>query len=119
MIFLLPIGHEKDTVRRLPFVTFSILAICFIIHIFVSFQVRDASTQVEERAKELINYYISHPYLEFDPETKKLLFGGFEDEKIDTLLSIYSQSDSSAAPDGLLGMTVSLAVWPQGFGIAK
>lgn len=94
MIFLIPIGHEKDTVRRLPLVTFSILAICFIIHIFVSIQVRAASTLVEERAKELLNYYISHPYLEFDPEIKKQLFGGFEDERIDTLLSIYGQSAS-------------------------
>jgi len=94
MIFLIPIGHEQDTVRRLPWVTFSILAICFIVHIFVSIQVRDASSQLEERAQELLNYYISHPYLEFDPEIKKQLFGGVEDERIDSLLSIYSQSVS-------------------------
>lgn len=92
MMFLIPIGHEQDTVRRLPWVTFSILAICFIIHIFVSIQVRDASTLAEERAKELLNYYISHPYLEFDPEIKKQLFGGVSDERLNNLLSIYSQS---------------------------
>lgn len=91
-MFLIPIGHEQDTVRRLPFVTFSIIALCFIIHIFISIQVRDATTQVEERAKELINYYITHPYLEFDPEIKKQLFGGVDDERIDNLLSIYSQA---------------------------
>ena len=92
MIFLIPTGHEKDTVRRLPWVTFSILAICFIVHIFVSMQVREASTQLEDKAKELIHYYISHPYLEFDPEIKKQLFGGISDERLDDVLSMYGQS---------------------------
>jgi len=93
-MFLIPIGHEQDTVRRLPLVTFSILAICFIIHIFISLQVREATTRVEESAKDLIHYYLNHPYLEFDPEIKKQLFSGVGNERIENLLGIYSQSVS-------------------------
>ncbi len=90
-MFLIPIGHEKDTVRRLPWITFAILAVCFVIHIFVSMGVNKVTSQAELKAQELVEYYLRHPYLEFDAEVKKVLFGGVDDEKIDQLLSYYSQ----------------------------
>ena len=93
-MFLIPIGHEQETVRRLPWITFGILALCFALHIFVSMGVKDATTQVGETARELINYYISHPYLEFDPETTKALFSGVEDENMEQILGYYQQSVS-------------------------
>ena len=33
---LLPIGHEGDSVRRIPWVTIAIMALCIIIHIATS-----------------------------------------------------------------------------------
>ncbi len=90
-MFLIPIGHEKDTVRRLPWITFAILAVCFVIHIFVSIGVNKATSRAETAAQELVDYYLRHPYLEFDAELKKVLFGGVDDARVDQLFSYYSQ----------------------------
>ncbi|MBN1274470.1 MAG: rhomboid family intramembrane serine protease [Candidatus Aminicenantes bacterium] len=86
---LLPIGHEKDTVRRLPWVTFSIIGICFLAHIFISTQVREARTELQNSLREYIEYYVLHPYLVLDPEINKQIFGEEEAEGIDALLSLY------------------------------
>jgi membrane associated rhomboid family serine protease len=91
-MIIIPIGHDQETVRRLPWVTFGILAVCFIVHIFVWFTVQGANTQLEAVAQEFVEYYISHPYLEFDPELRKILFNGVEDEEVDQLLSFYQNT---------------------------
>ena len=75
MFFVLPIGHESDKVRRLPWISFIIMAACLIIHILVSVEISKTAKELESDAKELVNYYLKHPYLKLDPETKKLLFG--------------------------------------------
>lgn len=93
-MIIIPIGHEQDTVRRLPWVTFSILAICFLVQIFVDTAVRGTNTRMEPVAQEFVTYYISHPYLEFDPELRDILFNGVEDEKVDQLLSYYQSTVS-------------------------
>ncbi len=72
---IIPVGHESDTVRRLPWVTFIIIAACFIVHIFISRSLDDHLTRVETRGRELLNYYFQHPYLEFDSDIQKMMFG--------------------------------------------
>jgi membrane associated rhomboid family serine protease len=89
-MILIPIGHEQDTVRRLPWVTFVILAICFVVQIFTWVAVKGANSELEPVAQEFVSYYISHPYLEFDPELRDILFNGVDDEQVDQLLSYYS-----------------------------
>ncbi len=93
-MIILPIGHEQDTVRRLPWMTFSILALCFVLHIFVNITVNNLTQELGLSARELIEYYISHPYLEFDPELKKLLFAGADQDRVDQYLSLYAESGS-------------------------
>jgi membrane associated rhomboid family serine protease len=92
MFVILPIGHEKDTVRRLPWVTFSILAICLVVHLFVYFGQRRDNTELQESAREFIEYYFEHPYLEFNEETREILFRGANEEQIEQLLAYYSQT---------------------------
>jgi membrane associated rhomboid family serine protease len=41
-----------------------------------------------------VNYYIQHPYLKLDPDTKKLLFGEKQDEEVKKLLGIYRRRES-------------------------
>ncbi|MEM7349569.1 MAG: rhomboid family intramembrane serine protease [Acidobacteriota bacterium] len=65
---LIPIGHEEDAVRRLPWVSIVVMAIC-IVAFFLS--TRQAS-QIEERAQrrlvEVAEYYAQRPYLELEDE---------------------------------------------------
>jgi membrane associated rhomboid family serine protease len=85
---IIPIGHESDTVRRLPWITFIIMASCIIVHIFISGAVNKKFKEVENTGRELIRYYFDHPYLALDTETKKLLFGE-QYSQIERSLDIY------------------------------
>ena len=114
-MFLIPIGHEQETVRRLPWITFSILALCFIVHIFISMEVSDATRKVEQAAQELITYYINHPYLEFDAETKDILFSGIEDEQMEEMLSYYRLSVPRPSPAVLEGKQEEFKLLSQNF----
>jgi membrane associated rhomboid family serine protease len=66
---LLPIGHEQTTVRRMPWVTLTIIALCL-----VAFVLTLIAPSGEERvaAAELraLEYFFAHPYLELHPELK-------------------------------------------------
>jgi len=93
-MIIIPIGHDQDTVRRLPWVTFGILAICFVVQIFIWVAVKDANTKLESVAREFLEYYVSHPYLEFDEELKSILFNGVEGEEVAQLLSFYQSTGS-------------------------
>jgi membrane associated rhomboid family serine protease len=68
---LLPIGHEGDSVRRIPWVTVAIMALCIIIHIMTSSSVSYYEQQYNTIGGEIIDYYRTHAYLELDPEIKK------------------------------------------------
>ena len=90
-MFLLPIGHENDTVRRLPWITFGIMAICIVIHAFISLDVNETEKELNKVSRELVSYYFQHPYLELDPEARKLIFGEGDNERIEGMLSLYRQ----------------------------
>ncbi len=91
-MIVIPIGHESNEVRRLPWVTFGIMILCFVVHIFLSFEVGTKEKGLERAAEELVIYYFNHPYLELNPEIKNLMFQGAGEERIETMLSVYRQS---------------------------
>jgi membrane associated rhomboid family serine protease len=66
---LLPIGHEETTVRRMPWVTLTIIGLCVAVFILTllapSGEERIAAAEV--RALE---YFLDHPYLELDQQLK-------------------------------------------------
>jgi len=91
-MIVIPIGHESNEVRRLPWITFGIMALCFIIHIFISTQVSSAEKNLMSTGEELITYYFNHPYLVLNPEIQKLMFGEDGSERMEAMISIYRQS---------------------------
>ncbi len=91
---IIPIGHESDKVRRLPWISFFLMASCLFVHILISVEIGKKGEELESTAKELLNYYIQHPYLKLDPETKKLLFGKKENEDVEEMLDIYRRRES-------------------------
>lgn len=74
MLILIPTGHESNKVRRMPWITFSIIAVCFIIHVFVFLEMSKLEDQFEDTILQLAKYYHEHPYLELDPEMEEILF---------------------------------------------
>ena len=91
---IIPIGHESDKVRRLPWVSFFLMASCLVIFILTSVEISKTSQELESTAKELVNYYIQHPYLKLDPETTKLLFGEKQNEDVEKMLGIYRRREA-------------------------
>ncbi len=47
--------------------------------------------QLGNSAEELVTYYFNHPYLELNPEIKKLMFSGGDEERLEAMLSAYRQ----------------------------
>ena len=91
---IIPISHESNKVRRLPWVSFFIMAACLVIHILISVEISNTAEELESTAKELLNYYIQHPYLTLNPETKKLVFGEKENEEVEKMLASYRRRES-------------------------
>lgn len=65
---ILPIGHENQEVRRLPWVTFFLIAACLVAHLFVSRNLSRMETDVRRVATSMLRYWAQHPYLQLDPE---------------------------------------------------
>jgi len=91
MFIIIPVGHESNEVRRLPWITFGIMAICLVVHVFLSMEVGAKQNQLESAAEEMIMYYFNHPYLELNPEIKKLMFAGGDEERLDAMLVAYRE----------------------------
>ncbi len=91
-MIVIPIGHESNEVRRLPWITFGIMGLCIILHIFLSIQVSSKQKGLESAAEEMVVYYFNHPYLELNPEVKNLMYQGGGEESVETMLSVYRQS---------------------------
>ena len=51
---LIPIGHENSEVRRIPWVTIVIMALCFLVHLYVNSELN----RMERQVKEAVNDYI-------------------------------------------------------------
>jgi len=92
MIIVLPIGHESNTVRRLPWITFSIMAICLVVQILLSVEAKKKAEKVQIAALRLVEYYFAHPYLELDAEAKVMLFGERYAEEFEKKLSLLRRS---------------------------
>jgi hypothetical protein len=63
---ILPLTHEHGTVRRLPLVTFAIMAICVVVQVHVVLDA-DAMRASESRFRTAMLYYLERPYLDADP----------------------------------------------------
>jgi membrane associated rhomboid family serine protease len=63
---ILPLSHEKATVRRLPWVTLTVIAVTVLVYLWSVGG--SSSTEVDRAFDEVVDYLVEHPYLEPDPE---------------------------------------------------
>ncbi len=64
---IIPIGHEKTSVRRLPWVTFSIIAVCVVVFILGLPGELRQQVEVSIRLHHALGYFTQHPYLGMSP----------------------------------------------------
>lgn len=69
---LLPIGHDSGTVRRDPWVTYALMAICFAAFLYTNSVGREISERYDLKMQEAVQYFLEHPYVippsELEPE---------------------------------------------------
>jgi membrane associated rhomboid family serine protease len=65
---IIPYGHEHTTVRRLPWVTFTIMGLCVLVFVISSMSSNDRTEErVNDGLSRVFEYLAEHPYLELDP----------------------------------------------------
>jgi membrane associated rhomboid family serine protease len=89
MLIILPIGHEKGTVRRLPWITFGIMALCMVAFFFTNSPPEAQMVELEEKGRELFEFYFSHPYLELPEELEETLFAGVDEESKEAFMEMF------------------------------
>ncbi len=76
---IIPIGLEENTVRRQPWVTFSLMALCVGVFFFTNGPFQNRENEQTERLTEAVRYYVDHAYLELDPRLRNGLIAGSRD----------------------------------------
>lgn len=66
---LLPIGHEETTVRRMPWVTLTIIGLCVVAFV-LTLIAPSGERRVAAAEFRALEYFFAHPYLELDPQLK-------------------------------------------------
>ena len=67
---LLPVGHDLASVRRLPWVTFSIMAVCVLAWILTALSPDTSELPVGRAERTAVEFAIDHPYLQISSELK-------------------------------------------------
>jgi membrane associated rhomboid family serine protease len=83
-MILLPYGHEQTSVRRLPWVTIGIMAVCLVAFILSGrwHPLPSEDYQIQEDVVEALEWFAEHPYLKLDPEFEETFLSGVGDEQM-------------------------------------
>jgi membrane associated rhomboid family serine protease len=88
---IIPIGHENSEVRRLPWVTFAIMAICTLTLFHTQSQESALEQELVQITEELGAYVQEHPWLELDARVGDMLFSDYDDDERAELLAGWAE----------------------------
>jgi membrane associated rhomboid family serine protease len=78
---IIPVGHEQTTVRRLPWVTFTIMGLCTVVFVFTLFAGSGAERAAGEGFMVALEYFFEHPYLELPDRLLKFIEHQYGEEE--------------------------------------
>lgn len=79
-MLILPLAHESQRVQRLPWVTFTIIAINVVLLIYTAFIAGADEDALSENFNKYFEYLSAHPYLEVRPEMQQYFTPDDEDQ---------------------------------------
>lgn len=92
MLLILPLAHESQRVQRLPWVTFTFIAINFLVFLYTNFSVGIDENLLGEKLDNFYTYLSEHPYLHVPSEMDEFLTD--EDrEQLEALKESYPTGD--------------------------
>ncbi|MCP3980226.1 MAG: rhomboid family intramembrane serine protease [bacterium] len=95
-MFLIPIGHEETSVRRLPWVTFAVMGLCLLS--LLAF--RGAGTEeTNERFGEAVQYFLQHPYLELRSDFRELIDGNDAESELSIMIEAMDSFGRPPSPE--------------------
>jgi membrane associated rhomboid family serine protease len=99
-MILLPYGHEQTTVRRLPWVTFGIMALCAVAFILSGrFNPNpEEDWKIQEDVLSALEWYAEHPYLELDPDFEETFLSGVEEAEMKEMMSYLAELQPRKPP---------------------
>jgi len=78
---IIPLGHEQTSVRRLPWVTFTIIGLCIVAFV-LSIAPQERSLEEANRLlQEIGTLFFTNPDLDLDPEIDEMFFGSIRDDQ--------------------------------------
>lgn len=100
-MIIIPIGHEDQEVYKLPWMTFFIMAVCLVVHILTLGSMERLEEKGTAILQEMFEYYAQHPYLQLDPEVKKIILPNLaNDEALSReLMSLYKQEGAGTVDE--------------------
>jgi len=96
---LIPLGHEKTSVRRLPWVTFTVMGLCLITFLIAHPGEQSRVEQTFEDLGEAFEYFGEHPYLEMDQRLRDVLVQEYGDEQTTALIEMTRQAGPQPPSD--------------------
>ncbi|UCF69261.1 MAG: rhomboid family intramembrane serine protease [Acidobacteriota bacterium] len=88
---IIPIEHENMTVRRLPWVTIGIMALCGLLFVPTWLLRSGPEQEIEDRLEQVLQFYFEHPYLELHPGLAEVVLGGAREQEQQALLEVLKQ----------------------------
>jgi len=100
-MLLLPYGHEQTTVRRLPWVTIGIMALCVLAFVLSGrWEMNPAEDrQVQEQVVETLEFYAFHPYLELDDEFEQTFLDRADERRMAEMMGYLSEFGKLGMPE--------------------
>lgn len=89
---IIPLGHDQTEVRRLPWVTFTLMGLCVLVHLVLAFAPGMSETEIGQDLTEAVEYWMTHPYLELPPRLQEELLSGFPEEEFAAWRAILKQN---------------------------
>jgi len=94
---IIPIGHEHETVRRLPWVSIVIIALNLLVFLFVALPAEKHEDLVRQKAVEVLEYWQQHPYLDLPDDFVKATLGVREQERIKIAVEAFRSMHTAAS----------------------
>lgn len=88
---IIPIGHERGSVRRLPWVTFGIMGVC-VLSLLASFYAPSHEEEAAALARKISAFFIDHPHLGVDEDVEKLLFAGMDQDERQGFVELWRET---------------------------
>jgi len=82
-MFLIPIGHEQESTRRAPWITFGVMILCAIAFLATDFGGSRSEWDAVAAYEQAIDYWMERPYLRLDSQVERTMHGVATGAKIE------------------------------------